>query len=49
MHFPMLYTVAFLAASAAHGAELAETLGLFSGVRAVRRAYGPVAGAQVIP
>ena len=42
-------TVAFLAASAAHGAELAETLGLFSGVRAVRRAYGPVAGAQVIP
>jgi 4-diphosphocytidyl-2-C-methyl-D-erythritol kinase len=41
-------TVAFLAASAAHGAELAETLGLFSGVRAVRRAYGPVAGAQVI-
>ncbi len=42
-------TCAFLAASEAHSAELAETLALFSGVRGVRRAYGPVAGAQVLP
>lgn len=41
-------TCAFLAASDAHSVELAETLSLFSGVRAVRRAYGPVAGAQVL-
>lgn len=42
-------TCAFLAGSDAHGHELAEALSVFSGVRAVRRAYGPVAGAQVLP
>ncbi|MHA6510997.1 4-(cytidine 5'-diphospho)-2-C-methyl-D-erythritol kinase [Tessaracoccus sp. Z1128] len=41
-------TCAFLAGSDAHSHELAETLGVFSGVRAVRRAYGPVQGAQVL-
>lgn len=41
-------TCAFLAASDAHSIELAEALGVFSGVRAVRRAYGPVTGAQVL-
>lgn len=41
-------TCAFLAASEAHGLEVAEALAVFSGVRAVRRAYGPVSGAQVI-
>lgn len=41
-------TCAFLAGSDAHGLELAEALAVFSGVRAVRRAYGPVAGAQVM-
>lgn len=41
-------TCAFLAGSDAHSHELAETLSVFSGVRAVRRAYGPVAGAQVL-
>ena len=41
-------TAAFLAGSEAHSLELAESLALFSGVRAVRRAYGPVAGAQVL-
>lgn len=42
-------TCAFLAASAAHAAEVAAALIDFSGVRAVRSAYGPVAGAQVLP
>lgn len=42
-------TCAFLASSEAHSLELAQTLAVFSGVRAVRRAYGPVAGAQVLP
>ncbi|AQP45248.1 4-(cytidine 5'-diphospho)-2-C-methyl-D-erythritol kinase [Tessaracoccus flavus] len=41
-------TCAFLAGSDGHAAELAEALGVFSGVRAVRRAHGPVAGAQVL-
>ncbi|MBB1511849.1 4-(cytidine 5'-diphospho)-2-C-methyl-D-erythritol kinase [Tessaracoccus sp. MC1627] len=41
-------TCAFLAGSDAHSHELAEVLGVFSGVRAVRRAYGPVQGAQVL-
>lgn len=41
-------TCAFLAGSDAHSIELAEALSVFSGVRAVRRAYGPVAGAQVM-
>ncbi|MDO5675962.1 MAG: 4-(cytidine 5'-diphospho)-2-C-methyl-D-erythritol kinase [Propionibacteriaceae bacterium] len=41
-------TCAFLAGSEAHSHELAEALAVFSGVRAVRRAYGPVAGAQVM-
>lgn len=41
-------TCAFLAGSEAHSLEVAEELGVFSGVRAVRRAYGPVAGAQVM-
>lgn len=41
-------TCAFLAASAAHATELASRLGAFSGVRSVRQAFGPVAGAQVI-
>ncbi|WP_246043250.1 4-(cytidine 5'-diphospho)-2-C-methyl-D-erythritol kinase [Tessaracoccus massiliensis] len=41
-------TCAFLAGSEAHSHELAESLAVFSGVRAVRRAYGPVAGAQVM-
>lgn len=41
-------TCAFLAASDAHSTELAEVLSVFSGVRAVRRAFGPVAGAQVL-
>lgn len=42
-------TCAFLAGSEAHSHEIAESLAVFSGVRAVRRAYGPVAGAQVMP
>ncbi|SHJ87003.1 4-diphosphocytidyl-2-C-methyl-D-erythritol kinase [Tessaracoccus bendigoensis DSM 12906] len=42
-------TCAFLAGSDAHSIELAESLAVFSGVRAVRRAFGPVAGAQVLP
>ena len=42
-------TCAFLAGSDAHGHELAESLAAFSGVRAVRRAFGPVSGAQVLP
>ena len=42
-------TCAFLAGSDAHSIELAEALAVFSGVRAVRRAFGPVAGAQVLP
>ena len=42
-------TCAFLAGSDAHSTELAEALAVFSGVRAVRRAFGPVAGAQVLP
>ena len=42
-------TCAFLAGSDAHSIELAEALTVFSGVRAVRRAFGPVAGAQVLP
>lgn len=42
-------TCAFLAGSDAHSLELSESLALFSGVRAVRRAYGPVTGAQVLP
>ena len=29
-------------------ADVDEALGVFSGVRAVRRAHGPVAGAQVL-
>ena len=41
-------TCAFLAGSDGHSAEIAEALGIFSGVRAVRRAYGPVSGAQVM-
>lgn len=41
-------TCAFLASSEAHSHEVAEALAVFSGVRAVRRAYGPVAGAQVM-
>ncbi|GAA4889257.1 4-(cytidine 5'-diphospho)-2-C-methyl-D-erythritol kinase [Tessaracoccus lubricantis] len=41
-------TCAFLAGSEAHSHEIAEALAVFSGVRAVRRAYGPVAGAQVM-
>lgn len=41
-------TCAFLAGSEGHAVELAEALGVFSGVRAVRRAYGPVSGAQVM-
>lgn len=41
-------TCAFLAGSAAHAAELAARLGAFSGVRSVRQAFAPVAGAQVI-
>ena len=41
-------TCAFLAGSDAHSHELAEELAVFSGVRAVRRAYGPVSGAQVM-
>lgn len=41
-------TCAFLAASDAHSTEIAEVLSVFSGVRAVRRAFGPVAGAQVL-
>jgi 4-diphosphocytidyl-2-C-methyl-D-erythritol kinase len=41
-------TCAFLAGSDAHSHELAEALAVFSGVRAVRRAYGPVPGAQVL-
>lgn len=42
-------TCAFLAGSDAHSVELAEALGVFSGVRALRRAFGPVPGAQVLP
>ncbi|QTO38834.1 4-(cytidine 5'-diphospho)-2-C-methyl-D-erythritol kinase [Tessaracoccus sp. MC1865] len=42
-------TCAFLAGSEAHSHEIAEALAVFSGVRAVRRAYGPVSGAQVMP
>lgn len=42
-------TCAFLASSEEHSAELAEALAVFSGVRGVRRAYAPVAGAQVMP
>lgn len=42
-------TCAFLAGSDAHSHELAEAVAVFSGVRAVRRAYGPVPGAQVLP
>ena len=42
-------TCAFLAGSSAHAAELATALARFSGVRAARRAFGPVAGAQVLP
>jgi len=41
-------TCAFLAGSDAHSHELAEALAVFSGVRAVRRAFGPVPGAQVL-
>ena len=41
-------TCAFLAGSEAHSQQLAEALAVFSGVRAVRRAYGPVQGAQVM-
>lgn len=41
-------TCAFLAGSDAHSVELAEALAVFSGVRAVRRAFGPVSGAQVL-
>lgn len=41
-------TCAFLAGSEGHSQELAEALGVSSGVRAVRCAFGPVAGAQVI-
>lgn len=41
-------TCAFLTSSEAHSHEVAEALAVFSGVRAVRRAYGPVAGAQVL-
>lgn len=41
-------TCAFLAGSEGHSSELAEALGVFSGVRAVRRAYGPVSGAQLL-
>lgn len=40
-------TCAFLAGSEGHSQELAQTLSLSSGVRAVRCAFGPVAGAQV--
>lgn len=42
-------TCAFLAGSDAHSIELAEALGVFSGVRAVRRAFGPVMGARLLP
>lgn len=41
-------TCAFLAGSDAHSLELADALARFSGVRTVRRAYGPVSGAQVM-
>ena len=41
-------TCAFLADSEGHSRALAEALGVFSGVRAVRRAFGPVSGAQVL-
>lgn len=41
-------TCAFLAGSEGHSLELAEALAVSSGVRAVRRAYGPVSGAQVL-
>lgn len=41
-------TCAFLAGSDAHSHELGEALAVFSGVRAVRRAFGPVPGAQVL-
>lgn len=41
-------TCAFLTASDEDAEELSETLAVFSGVRAVRLATGPVAGAQVV-
>ena len=44
----MLGGAAFLADSEGHSRALAEALGVFSGVRAVRRAFGPVSGAQVL-
>ncbi|HMR50669.1 MAG TPA: 4-(cytidine 5'-diphospho)-2-C-methyl-D-erythritol kinase [Arachnia sp.] len=40
-------TCAFLAGSEGHSQELAAKLALSSGVRSVRTAFGPVAGAQV--
>lgn len=40
-------TCAFLAGSEGHSQELATKLALSSGVRSVRTAFGPVAGAQV--
>lgn len=41
-------TCAFLSDSAASAALVAEALEVFSGVRAVRRAHGPVSGAEVV-
>lgn len=41
-------TIAFLTADDASGALVAEALEVYSGVRAVRRAHGPVAGAEVV-
>lgn len=40
-------TCAFLARDADHAREIGETLAVFSGVRAVRVAHGPVSGAQL--
>lgn len=42
-------TCAFLVESAEAAAMLADKLSVFSGVRSVRTAVGPVAGAQIVP